>query len=313
MDIANFDLYMRMAKYKMVDINQFMVKEFKDYMKVIESNNRRELMYSSNRRDVSDVVNNGIMLLDEFFPSLNRNVYYCNKFVAEMMCKDMNYMSPIAAVAYQKKFLHLLDSTDVPISVSDKKASGVDMAYGLYIDDYYLDRSPIIITGINLCSKQEVDMNVSYMHEQMHLLLGRNKGSVNDYLKTEVLSIFIEKVSALRLDSSEMLLANVELMRQYATKYSINILGEVDDLIDSYDFKKYIVSSALADIMFNVYYNFSDIDRKCYLGEIKKILAGNLVLDDFLSQHGVLVCDKNLPMIADDVYHKSLAKKRSFM
>lgn len=311
MNEDTFYLYMMACGYKYLGREQLLSINLQQYLNIICCNNYDGVISKiGGNQSILSVIKTGKLLLDEFFPLLDKTVNYCNKSIALKLFDKSKEMSMDEFLAYQMSFIKRIDSVFVPIDLDNSIDSSFDKVILMLNDNNYLKKVPVIMTNVYL-NQRDVNINVSYMHEQTHLLLDRNKGIVDDFLKTEVLSIFMEKVSALRLDSSEKLLANVELMRQVHTKFILASLGKYNvDLILSYELKKYIISAALADIMFNQYYSLSNIDRKCYLEEVEKILSNKKVLDDFLDEQNISVYSKQLPMIVDDMYHKSLVKTR---
>lgn len=95
-----------------------------------------------------------------------------------------------------------------------------------------------------------------YAHEIVHMEVDQNIGGVEDLLNREVLSIFLEKVAALNVDSTGKLLKLCERIRfkDLVTYYRVLMLPEkivgMEKIIDSL---MYIKSTLIAEKLFDMY------------------------------------------------------------
>lgn len=144
-----------------------------------------------------------------------------------------------------------------------------------------LKKYRLVFSRIELGNQIDYLSPSTHVHEVVHGLVERNKGSVRNYLNVEVLSNFMEKVAA--LDMGEGLLKVIETNRLAALKkrelslHSKEIFLEED--IENY---QYLYSAFLAEQLFTLYLEGNTFLRKQILKDISKVLEGNLVVEDLL-------------------------------
>lgn len=141
--------------------------------------------------------------------------------------------------------------------------------------------SPFIITNISLAKPFSMYSHVSYAHEIMHSQVDSVKGAVKNYHNLEVLSIFLEKLRALSLNTE--VFREVEKRRLFFLGCSLrNFYTEYDNL----DYV-YYVSTLLAESLFDLYMNSCDEGRSIIMTYIDMIIAGELTLEEMLDNLGI--------------------------
>lgn len=131
------------------------------------------------------------------------------------------------------------------------------------------------------------------VHEIAHSQQERNIGYAEDYNNKEIISIFLEKVSALESDPTGELLKISErcrlrdVMQKYtALLYFDGLLPEVDRI----DNLMYLKSSLYAEKLFDMYLNErKQKNRDKYFYRIQDVFDGKMTVDDLISQKNITV------------------------
>lgn len=227
-------------------------------------------------------------LVNNYFPKLNKNIDILTDEKFDNLYKNIFPMDDSSI----KEFI-----TAIRENVENKNIYSLPIKY---IDGYSLDgkiNKPIFYTknldilkdyklvfsSIELGSKIDYLSLSTHIHEVIHGLLERNKGSVKNYLNAEVLSIFMEKISASDIAKDDDLLLISETNRLGDLRRRKDNLTSVDNFFmkDSENFQ-YLYSGFLAEYLFDLYYEGNNFVKKEILYEISKILDGSLQLEDFL-------------------------------
>ena len=144
----------------------------------------------------------------------------------------------------------------------------------------------------------------TYIHELGHTLQESIPGYADSFLNKEVISIFLEKLSALELDPTGRLLEASERMRFSHLLNVIRILSlndltnsfSCEDVIDNY---KYLHSTLIAQKLFDLYLQeIKQRKRDKYIYEIQDIFDGKIQVEDMISNHSVTIQNaKDLSLI----------------
>ena len=302
---SQFDMKLKVYGYTGLDKSQLSKKS------VIES---RELIRGLELPDTSKITDTSVnpkniakqsrKIITSLFPDLNRDV----RIIA-----INEYQQAALKLAYGKmsieEYLETLqrksfrgDAVNVPITFADTHTC----IYGetvkplsLVDDNSFLERLPILLSGYNIGSINLSRLGIiTHLHEVTHALLERNKGSVKDYYKSEMLSILMEKIAADEIDKTSILLSKQNIFRYENLKQSLENSND--------DSHKYLLSTLLAEILFNKYKNGNETYKNHLLAQISKILDGKLVLEDMLINEGITLDNGNLPCIIEENIQKSI-------
>lgn len=149
----------------------------------------------------------------------------------------------------------------------------------------------LILLGNNLTKLSAA----TYIHEICHAEQESIPGYTDSFLNKEVISIFLEKLSALELDSTGRLLEASERMRFSHLLDVIRMirLNELtnrfscDDVLDNY---KYLYSTLIAQKLFDLYIQErKQRKRDKYIYEIQDIFDGKKQVEDMISNHDVTI------------------------
>lgn len=302
---SQFDMKLKVYGYAGLDKSQLSKKS------VIESG---ELIRGLELPDTSKITDTSVnpkniakqsrKIITSLFPDLNRDV---------RVIAINEYQQAALKLAYGKmsieEYLETLqrksfrgDAVNVPITFADTHTC----IYGetvkplsLVDDNSFLERLPILLSGYNIGSINLSRLGIiTHLHEVTHALLERNKGSVKDYYKSEMLSILMEKIAADEIDKTSILLSKQNIFRYENLKQSLENSND--------DSHKYLLSTLLAEILFNKYKNGNETYKNHLLAQISKILDGKLVLEDMLINEGITLDNGNLPCIIEENIQKSI-------
>lgn len=127
-------------------------------------------------------------------------------------------------------------------------------------------------------------------HEVMHLETESVLGYTDDYLNKEVLSIFIEKIAAMKMDKSGSLLKVVEKLRfrdlvnRYNTYLMYKNMLSQEQMIE---ILTYVKSTLVAEKLFDMYMQEKkETNRDRYIQDIQKVMNGKVKLDEILVKRG---------------------------
>lgn len=133
-------------------------------------------------------------------------------------------------------------------------------------------------------------LKTAYVHEMYHALLYRHKGSIENILNREFLSIFMELVASYDIDSSGTLLDLNLIYRFINNKWDIlnkerNEFSSEKDIESIISRRTYILSTLEALALFSTYNSGSkrlkeEIDRS-----INQVLMGDGVIEDVINKY----------------------------
>ena len=244
-------------------------------------------------------------IINDLFPDLNRdiNIISMNEYFQIGLKLQAGKISMEEYLFELQKRSFKGDAVNVPITFFDKYhcTIGETVKPLVLIDnDTYLERLPIYVSGYNLGSMKISRLSVvTHLHEVTHALLERNKGTVTDYYKSEMLSILMEKIAALEIDQTSVLLSKQNIFRYESLKESLN------KTLDN-DSHKYLLSTLLAEELFDKYENGTEAYKHHILAQISKVLSGELSLEDMLNNEGIILDNGNLPCFIDEKVQKNI-------
>lgn len=300
-----FDLKLKVYGYKKLDKSYLSKKSVIDTKSVIKE---LELPDTSLIHDTGvnykNINKQSRRILINLFPDLNRDVRVIaiNDYHKLMLKAQTDTISLNEYLKSLHKASYRVDATNVPITFDSNYHCTIAKTIkplALLDNDSYLESLPIYVSGFNMGSIQLSRLGViTHLHEITHTLLERNKGSVEDYYKSEMLSILMEKIAALEIDQTSVLLSKQNIYRYENLKRSI-------DYNDN-DTHKYLLSTLLAEELFDKYKNGTEAYKHHILAQIHKVLSGELVLEDMLLSEGITLDNSNLPCFIDEIVKKSI-------
>lgn len=205
---------------------------------------------------------------------------------------DINGLS--AALVKDVKKAHPFS---IPISYVKDSEFGSFLEENLLMidDEEYLRNVPIIFDHINLSSMIPDVTGALYAHEIIHTQLNSKKGIVSDYLNSEVLSIFIELLTACNNDKSGKLLnymINSRLIDLYKSLNEIDncennvyVLSDDNDIL--LDNSKYVVSILKALDLFNLYRLLDNKEKRIMLIAFQRVIDGRRTLEEQLDMYSI--------------------------
>lgn len=135
----------------------------------------------------------------------------------------------------------------------------------------------------------------TYIHEIAHTQQESNSGYAESYLNKEVISVFLEKLSALESDPSGKLLCISEktrfmyiarLMEQLVLSENGSILSDDEKL----EYSMYIQSTLLAEKLFDMYLQERKQKNKDkYIYDIQGVFDGNQTIEDIINRRNITV------------------------
>ncbi|MBR3198724.1 MAG: hypothetical protein IKG27_01770 [Bacilli bacterium] len=248
-----------------------------------------------NSETMSEINKKGKLFISTVTEDINTKIPYLNTkddsleihFLEkneENTINDNNYIDFMNFVLKKSK---KTDIIKIPIEYFGKKGkNGWSVTYLPYresIDLNILGEAPYISMGIGM-ENQGDELSFSVLvHEYTHTLINRHKGIVENYANDELLSIFMELLSAHEQDQDGRLLNAALISRLEAIRKNIIKLNLEKQ--DGYlpDIKAvYINSTIYAIDLLDMYIRTSIKGKKAILNEIKKTLVGERTLEETL-------------------------------
>ena len=300
-----FEMKLKVYGYAGLDKSQLSKKS------VIES---RELIRGLELPDTSKITDTSVSskniskqsrkIITSLFPDLNRDVRIIavNEYQQLTMKLAYGKMSIEEYLQTLQRKSFRSDAVNVPINFADTHTCiyGETIKPLSLVDDYsFLERLPILVSGYNIGSINLSRLGIiTHLHEVTHALLERNKGSVRDYYKAEMLSILMEKIAADEIDKTSVLLSKQNIFRYENLKQSLENSND--------DSHKYLLSTLLAEVLFDKYKKGNETYKNHLLVQISKVLDGKLVLEDMLINEGITLDNGNLPCFIEEKVQKSI-------
>ncbi len=193
--------------------------------------------------------------------------------------------------------LTITDPFDLKIGLlKDNAMSGRVLKPLAMISGFESDPSrKVYFSGIELGDQLNLLSASTLVHEMAHIQQESNIGYAADYNYREVISIFLEKVSALEADQTGELLKILERRRlkdaiqcYTALAHFGNLLSEADKIDDLV----YLKSSLYAGKLFDMYLNErKQKNRDKYFYGIQDVFDGKRTVDDLISQKNITVAN----------------------
>lgn len=222
-------------------------------------------------------------IIDTHFKRIDQGVLFLEEEEFHRIYKDYlppieEYMNIISKKAKRVSIYHLpIHYREGNSMQGEIKKLLIDTEKVELLQSYHL-----IFSGIELGNQIDYLSPPTHCHEITHGLIEKNKGSIENYLNAEVLSMWMEKLAA--LDMSEGLLRVIETNRLAALKERTNSLKSkeviLEEDLESY---QYLYSGFLAEQLFTLYLEGNRFIRKQLESEIAKVFQGDLILEDLLS------------------------------
>lgn len=185
--------------------------------------------------------------------------------------------------------------TEIPVSfdlesLNEQGNTYTHVPFAATISDIeYFRNLPIISSMITLSGSPTNLRICSYVHEMCHALNYRNKGYTNNQLYDEVLSIFLELVTAIDLNNTSLrdvrLLQRMFDMKRMALTKELYENQNINPLT-VIDYNKYIISTLLAFQLFSIYLTKQTV-RKEMDSDLNSIFNGDNTLEDILEKYEV--------------------------
>ncbi len=197
-------------------------------------------------------------------------------------------------IKYIDDNVDLIKVTNVPVELDmTRKRNG--HAYNTWFygrddvqESFFKKMKPAIkkLSIEGLCND---DSKCTYVHEMYHALPNSHKGSIENLLNTEVLSIYMEKIASSELDPTRKLEKLEELTRILNTKNDIidrehNYYNDIDEL-DRLRIETYILSTAIATALYDTYQKGNKEIKKEIDDSINGIFREEHTLEDVLQQY----------------------------
>ena len=211
--------------------------------------------------------------------------------------KKLNLNSFIVLI---NNYSYILHPFNIPIIFD----SSLDIEGG-YSNPFYLgddeEINQMIFTEFVLTDKFTILTPGIYAHEIVHSQLDYNNG-VNNYMHSEVLPIFFDKLTALYAnDNYQTLKANEKLRFIRLFKAINNYRNKKLSLYQMNKLSMGIISILEAEKLFNIYLYGTSNDKNNIMTKINNILLGYEQVEDLLQETGITV---------DNCQDKRLIKKQ---
>ena len=238
-----------------------------------------ELPYQSNE----EIQENANKVFLQQIGDIDQQVLYLENYKP----KDLHYNNPAEMLEYFNYLMQdvkKINVTDLPV-VWKKDGQMGGGARSLLIGDVnhlnILNISPILSLGIILQNTNDAFGSTVLVHEMTHALVNRNKGIIKNYYNREVLSIYMELVTALELDQTGELLNHELLLRLKNLKK--DMLDISCDIYYGVILKQlHVHSSFYAFSLFDKYQKGSNEVREKMRKEINETFLGNRTLEETL-------------------------------
>ncbi len=225
-------------------------------------------------------------------------------FIPHNLLQELNFINKNgnlnSFINLINRHLTYLYPTEIPIFLD--KSLGIE---GGYCNPVYIgnndDIKKLIFTEFIITDKLSILTPGIYTHEIIHSQLEYNNG-VNNYIHSEVLPIFFDKLVALYIDDNYETLKANEILRFIRLYKSIMLLKKEN--ISFYHKSKLsmiIVSILEAESLFDKYLYGTQNDKNNIIFNIKNVLCGNLKVEDLLKSENITI---------ENCQSKQIIKKR---
>ena len=198
----------------------------------------------------------------------------------EFYDKVSTILKPISPFALPIELIH----GQPLVGVVEKKLVGVPGSFD--------NNRPIYFNCIKI-GNQLCNLSPSCLtHEIAHTQTESNLGYTDDLLNKEIISIFLEKMSALESDSSGINLRKVEKIR------SMDLIQRYLDLIQNPNITEidlisnltYIKSTLFANKLFDMYqFERKQKNRDIYIDDIQRLFDGSIKVEDIIRKNNITI------------------------
>ena len=234
--------------------------------------------------NISDLLYKGkLPFLDNSFnltpiPFINYDLLQKLEFISKIQELDLN-----SFINLVKKYRDNIKPFNVPILFDNK----LDFEGG-YCNPIFLGNAEeikeIVFTEFVLTSKLSILTPGIYAHEIVHLQLEYNNG-VNNYIHSEVLPIFFDKLTALYMnDNYETLKTNEKLRFIRLFKAINNYKDKTLSLYNKTKLSMGIISILEAEKLFDRYLCGSSNDKNNIISRSNEVLLGKIQIENLLRE-----------------------------
>ena len=190
-------------------------------------------------------------------------------------------------------YLKPISPLDLPIKLVGGKPMNGRLHKPLIIcpDELTCTNRKVYYDYIELNSKLNLLTVPAYVHEIGHAEVDQNIGYAEDFLHREVVSIFLEKVAAFRVDKSGNLLKLCECVRLLYLMTLCKQLFLPGRFVDEENRVKnlmYVKSILLAEKLFDMYLSErKEKNRDKYMDDINAIIDGKMTVEEMISKRRI--------------------------
>ena len=227
---------------------------------------------------------------------------------------DINYLDPdfIPSLATSpirgRKFydqinekLERIDPFELPITLKNLGYMKANLKYPLIVNPQYLDEPnrKVYFSGIEFTKKINLLAPSTLIHEIAHTQQYQLLDSTIDYLDSEIISIFLEKVVADYIDKTGKTLKVCEQIRMRNIMDLFNILESGIHLSEKeYNkYLKYVKSTLIATKLFDMYQESNILGKDKFITDINKVFNNEITVEDFVAKRNITIEDIQNPFI----------------
>lgn len=266
--------------------NEVETNNLKDILNVLSSAKlpSKAIIMQANDEDIANISKMSRNKFKTVFPNLSTGVPYLSleKYneIYESYDSDRKIIEFIDEILREAK---MVDCFSIPIKFNK---SGNTLVNPLPIYSKLgniCNKMPIIFSEINCSTVVTGAIEGSFIHECVHMLFCRNKKISDKDIKSEFLSIFIEKIILYSFYSSTDPY-NFEQMNRWSS--SKKLIDEIRSKEDNMA-KEYFKSCILAEYFSKYIFEVSFDERMIISDDISLVLDGKLSLDQFLEKYNL--------------------------
>lgn len=247
-------------------------------------------MASMPRIELDSIINETMQFFRKYFDI--HDIYYLNVDNLRKNSENIS-MSKNQVEAYQKYYSIMRKTSpyNIPIRLAEGHSMIGEVQKPIILipseEEYQLEQIPF--SQIMLGNKLTKLSTSTYIHEIAHTQIESIPGSTQVYLNREVVSIFLEKLSAYEADPTGNLLKISERMRFIFWSSNVDILTskKTDSREKQIDAMVYIQSTLLAEKLFDMYLRSSKEQRTSYIYDIQDIFNGKKTVEEILEKRDI--------------------------
>lgn len=206
------------------------------------------------------------------------------------LCDNIKKMNKWEAIAKINDLTMEINPFDLPVNFTE-----CDEGSCLYIpvfyskDDNFLERLYLFFFSIDITKIVFSDISHMYVHELAHTQISSVKGALESNYNEEVISLFLQFISANHIDPSRSLLKNLEICNLRLLHECINIMNSGGiDYDDAMECSQLIVFHLKALRLLDEYEKLPNIYEKLdVMYGIQDIFDGKMTVEKFLKESGI--------------------------